>query len=76
MVYTDGIHLIGDSVAQLHTFAKLMGLNRCWFDANPKHPHYDLGSKPNGFRKLMFIRAIDCGAKKLTAREIVAKFKS
>lgn len=46
MVYTDGIHLIADSLDELHEFALKIGLKREWFQDHPKHPHYDLfGSK-------------------------------
>lgn len=41
-IYTDGIHIITDGeVSDLHRFAAKLNLNRCWFDANPRHPHYD-----------------------------------
>lgn len=42
MIYTDYIHVIADSVAELHCFANNFGIKKCWFDSNPKHPHYDL----------------------------------
>jgi hypothetical protein len=32
---------------ELHDFARLMGIKRCWFDGNKRHPHYDLtGDRP------------------------------
>ena len=40
-VYFDGVHLVADSVEELHQAARDMCINRCWFDANKKHPHYD-----------------------------------
>ena len=70
MVYTDGVHLIGDSLAELHDFARLINLKRCWFENNRK-PHYDLGSKNNLFRKNLLEKAILHGAVKLTDRELI-----
>ncbi len=46
MLYTDGIHLIADSIEELHTFANSIGLNRNYFYGKRKgHPHYDLTNK-------------------------------
>lgn len=43
MTYTDGIHLVADSLEELHEFAKQIGIKRCWFHGIRKgHPHYDL----------------------------------
>lgn len=41
MVYTDGVHLIADSIVELHEFAAQLGLHREWFQDH-RHPHYDL----------------------------------
>ena len=35
-------HLMADSLEELHEWAQAIGLKRCWFDSNKKHPHYDL----------------------------------
>lgn len=69
MVYTDGIHLMSDNQEELHKFAKEIGLKRDWFQANPKHPHYDLLSK------VMVWRALNSGAIKTTTREMLEKCK-
>ena len=45
MVYTDGIHVIADTLEELHNFAQLIGLKREWFQDNPRHPHYDTVSR-------------------------------
>ena len=37
MLYTDGIHLIGDSLKELHDFAKFLGLKREWFQYHPRN---------------------------------------
>mgnify|MGYP000744649331 CR=1 FL=1 len=43
MVYTDGIHLVADSLNELHSFAEEIGLKRHYFEGVRKgHPHYDL----------------------------------
>ena len=43
MIYTDKIHLVADSLKELHEFAESIGLKRCWFHGLRKgHPHYDL----------------------------------
>jgi FMN phosphatase YigB (HAD superfamily) len=42
MTYTDKIHLVSDSLEELHSYAKAVGIKRIWFDSNPKHPHYDV----------------------------------
>jgi len=44
MVFTDGIHLIAEDVAELHNFAKSIGLKPCWYHGSSRHPHYDLYS--------------------------------
>jgi len=31
MVYTDGIHLVADSLEELHEFAHKIGLKREWY---------------------------------------------
>lgn len=41
MIFTDGTHLIADTLTELHEFAQSLGLKREWFQ--PKsYPHYDL----------------------------------
>jgi len=46
MVYFDGIHLMADSVDELHTAAQRCGAARAWFQDHPRHPHYDLWGRP------------------------------
>ena len=41
MIVTDGVHIAGDTVTELHAFAEKAGIKRCWFHRNPRHPHYD-----------------------------------
>ena len=52
MILTDGTHLVSDTdLDELHRFASLIGLKRCWLHGNrwrwfygsrQRHPHYDL----------------------------------
>jgi hypothetical protein len=63
-------HLVADSLEELHSFAKKIGLGKHFFH-NPKgkgHPHYDLlGSWIN--------RAIDNGAVQVDNKTILGKSK-
>lgn len=72
MVYTDGIHMIANTIDELHQFAKRIGLHDCYFE-NPRkkrHPHYDLYLK--GIRRQECReRALAEGAILVTDREIV-----
>lgn len=45
MVYTDGTHLVADTLDELHTFAQRMRLKRAWFQNHKRHPHYDLTTR-------------------------------
>jgi hypothetical protein len=49
MIYSDGTHVIADTLVELHAFAKSVGIKRCWFHYHPRHPHYDTTGK----RKLL-----------------------
>lgn len=56
MTYTDGIHLVADSLEELHEFASSIGIKRCWFHGMRKgHPHYDL---PKGKRDAAFLAQV------------------
>lgn len=35
-------HLVADTLDELHTFARLLGLRRAWFQAHASLPHYDV----------------------------------
>ena len=35
-------HLLADSLDELHEFASLIGVSRCWFHRNASYPHYDI----------------------------------
>lgn len=67
MVYSDGVHMIASTIEELHEFAGMIGLNRCYY-RNPRkkrHPHYDLMN--DKIRQI----AIDSGAKLVTDKTIV-----
>lgn len=66
MIYTDGIHMVSDiSLKELHQFAEIIGIKRCWFHGSCKgHPHYDLMEE-------MKERALENGAIKTTSKKIV-----
>ncbi len=42
MIYTDGVHLVGNELEELHAFAQSVGLKPQWFQYQPNHPHYDI----------------------------------
>lgn len=52
MVYVDDVsivwkgqpryHMTADSLDELHDFAALVGIARCWFHTGSRHPHYDV----------------------------------
>jgi len=63
-------HLVSDSITELHTFANLIGVNKCWFEnkKGKKQPHYDIKGE-------MINKAIDFGAKQVNSKEIVLFLK-
>lgn len=64
MICTDGVHLVADSLAELHEFAARVGLRREWYQSHPRHPHYDLTTAK------VAKRAVRAGAKAATARVV------
>ena len=67
MILTDGIHLVSDeNLAELHRFARKIGLKRIWYQHHRRHPHYDIwGSKVK--------KALDAGAVEVTKRDIIKR---
>ncbi len=46
MLYTDKIHLVADTIEELHEFAKSIGIGRWYYEGVRKgHPHYDIPRK-------------------------------
>ncbi len=82
MIFSDNIHLIADTIAELHDFASKVGMPRSSFRGKAKHhPHYDLINKKTklGVRNRDGIEyrriAKDMGAQIVTTREIIAIFQ-
>ena len=43
MIAYDGVHLVATTLKELHAYANVIGLKRCWFEGLRKgHPHYDV----------------------------------
>lgn len=44
MLYTDGAHLVADSLQELYTYARKMRINWDWLHASGRnfHPHFDI----------------------------------
>lgn len=65
MIYTDGSHLVADTLDQLHDFAERLGLARLAF-CEGMYPHYGLTG--NKYR-----RALEMGAERINAPELLVK---
>lgn len=61
-------HMYADSLAELHAFARRLGLKREWFQNHPALAHYDLVPS----RRL---RAVSLGAIEQDRRAAVAKWR-
>lgn len=76
MVYTDGVHLIADTIPELHEFACRIDLNLCWYKNTAragnilKKPHYDLMLAKRS-RADKMARALATVAIVKTSRELV-----
>ena len=69
-VFTDGVHLVAETIPELHKFAKEIGLKHHFYHGKRKrHPHYDLTNEE--IRK----KAYDHGAIPMSARSIVKCFQ-
>lgn len=60
-------HLIGDTDDELHDFARRIGMQRTWFQADGRLPHYDL--TPERYRL-----ALAAGAETMTLRTFAVRF--
>ena len=69
MTYTDGVHLVADSLDELHAFADRLYMRRSWFQRG-RHPHYDLTTP----RSLS--RALRAGAVKTDRRAVCLKARA
>lgn len=67
-VYTDGEHLMADTVTEFHTFAEKIGIDRRWFREH-KYQYYHVFMSD---LEKVFMH----GARFLETRELIIKFKS
>lgn len=66
-VYTDGVHLVANSLEELHAFAKGLCFPKSWFQNKKReYPHYDLTTSR------AVIRAIHYGAIRIGSKELIA----
>ncbi len=61
-------HLLADSLEELHSFAKSIGLKKEWFQGDTKYPHYDMNENR---RKI----AVKKGAIEIDKRTTIEKAK-
>ncbi|WP_431476527.1 DUF4031 domain-containing protein [Massilia eburnea] len=59
-------HLVADSLEELHSFAKTLGLKRSWFQAHASLPHYDVTVEVRGI-------AISHGAVAADRRTLISR---
>lgn len=45
-LYFDGVHLMAETVVELHFAARWLRLKHEWFQDHPRHPHYDVWGEP------------------------------
>ncbi len=71
-LYTDGIHLVADSINELLGYGNKIGLKRCWFRNHWRHPHFDIVNKNlESFKGKREIVMADPDVKKVDKRFIV-----
>lgn len=59
------VHLVADTIPNLHAFAQKVGIKKCWFEnkKDKNQPHYDVHTKD--IRKCLML-----GAEKVTLKEL------
>jgi hypothetical protein len=67
MIYTDGAHLVAESLTELCAYADKIGLNRYWLHLSGRntHPHFDICGKVK--ERIL----ADINVKRVSAKEIV-----
>jgi hypothetical protein len=65
-IYTDGTHLIGITLEDLHQFTKSIGFKREWFQDKGKYPHYDITTN-NALK-----RVLKAGAALVSKKELIS----
>lgn len=67
MIYTDGVHVVADSLEELHAWAKRVGIGRHRFHGmRRRHPHYDV--TPKMVNNMLTREALACGRQELLER--------
>jgi Protein of unknown function (DUF4031) len=61
-------HLFADDLNELHDFARRMGLQRSWFQPDPRLPHYDLTPRARA-------RALAAGAQSVSRRFVAGRIR-
>lgn len=70
-VYIDHVHMVADTLEELHKFAKRISVTRSFFHGTRKgHPHYDLT------QQWKIDKAIKAGALVVDSKMILLKSKS
>lgn len=69
MVYTDKVHVVADSLAELHEWAAANGIKPCWFHRG-RLLHYDL---PKRIRGKVPPGAVEVSSKKIVEVARTAK---
>jgi len=72
MIYTDGIHLMGNDQDELHTFAQSVGLKRRWFQEHLHHPHYDI-TTPRMLGKILSTHTVTIISTKRLLKKIISQ---
>ena len=77
MIYSDNVHLVADSLPELHAFAEKIGLHRCYFEGvRKRHPHYDLLNIKKQLLKdkqgkIFRDKVIECGAQLISDKKLL-----
>lgn len=61
-------HMAADSLMELHRFAVLCCIARCWYHSHPEHPHYDVNDNERAY-------ALRLGALAVDSRELLRRSK-
>jgi hypothetical protein len=71
MIYVDKVHMVADSLEELHSFAEKMGIKKHFYEGVRKgHPHYDLTNKT------VMSKVIENGAVVVSSKKVLEISKS
>lgn len=72
MIYTDKIHLVADTLNELHDFCVNEGIKRCWFEGvNRGHPHYDIPKHKKYIIEYDFVKKITSKQLLLISKKLI-----